>query len=287
MKNQHSPIFKVIFRKGLAERNRLPLEHVIRTLQELDAAIREVGREVQKARGVENPTGDFGLELLAGRGGFIFRKGSLQALSAATRDLENAAIAVTRVIHTADLLDRKQPASLEPSVAPVIHRFARLSGWQRETKTELKLEWLKPGERAIAARFGEAAIQTIDSISAPDMIVEAVTLFGKLRQLKDLTKELDEEGNAFWGELVTDGGESWRIRFPNAELRNVLPLFRKQVAVTGDAKYFQARNPRLDAKKIALDAERDYTAAFDKYQGSDADDFGDIEVQDLLKELRG
>jgi hypothetical protein len=56
--------------------------------------------------------------------------------------------------------------------------------------------------------------------------------------------------------------------------------------VTGDATYFKANNPRLIADRIVADPERDYLAAFDKHQGSDAAIFGDTDVQELLKEIR-
>lgn len=285
-KHPDSAVFTVIFRKGMAERNRLPIEHVIRTLQELDELIKEVGRQVQRERGIENPTGDFGVELLAGRTGIVFHKGSLKASAALTQDLASAEIAVKRVMETANFLQKKQPASIDPSGAPIIRRLARLSGWQRKDRTELRLEWKKTGQRMKAAKFGEIAIQTIESISAADMVVEGMTLYGKLRELKDRTKEPDEEGQGFWGELATDSGETWRVYFTNADLQRVLPLFRKQVVITGDATYFKAYNPRLIARSIVKDADRDYVAAFDKYEGSDANDFGDTEVEELLKELR-
>lgn len=285
-KHSDSAVFTIVFRKGLAERNRLPLEHVIRTLQELDELIKEVGRQVQRERGKENPTGDFGVELLAGRTGLVFQKGSLKASAAVTQDLDSAEIAVTRVMDTANLLQRKQPASIDPSGAPIIRRFARLIGAQRKDRTELRLEWKKPGQRLKAAKFGEAAIQTIESISAAEMTIEGLTLYGKLRELKDRTIEPDDEGKGFWGELLTDAGEHWRILFANAALEKVLPLFRKQVVVTGDAKYFRAYNPRLNAHNIEKDIDRDYVAAFDKYEGSDAKDFGNADVEELLRELR-
>lgn len=284
-RHSDAALFTIIFRKGLADRKRLPMAHVIRTLQEVDELIREVGRQVQKERGIENPTGDFGIELLAGRSGMVFRPGSLQAEAAVTRDIESAEIAVMRVMATADLLEKKQPGSIEPAHALIIRRFARISGFQREDKTELRLEWRKVGQRTKTAKFSEAGIETIDSISGVGFTVESITLYGKLRELKDRTK-IDEEGKHFWGELVADNGEVWRIFFSTSDLPQVLPLFRKQVAVTGDATYFKANNPRLIAERIVADPERDYLAAFDKHRGSDAELFGDTDVQELLKELR-
>jgi hypothetical protein len=285
-KQLDTAILTIILRKGLAERNRLPLEHVIRTLQEIDELLKEVGRQVQRERGVENATGDFGIELLTGRGGIAFQKGSVKATAAITRDIEYADIAVSRVIDTANALERKQPGSIDPSGASVIRHFARMSGWQQKDKTELRLEWKKSGARMKVAQFGEVGIQTIESLSAADLKIENITIFGKLRELKDLSKQPDEEGSAFWGELLADNGEIWRVKFANADLKRVLPMFRKQVAVTGDAAYFKARNPRLSARLIELDPDRDYVAAFDKYEGSDANIFGDSSVEELLKELR-
>ena len=110
-KHSDNAVFAIVFRKGLAERNRLPLEHVIGTLQELDELIKEVGRQVQRERGKENPPGDFGVELLAGRSGLVFQKGSLKASAAVTQDLDSAEIAFTRVMNTANLLQKKQPAT--------------------------------------------------------------------------------------------------------------------------------------------------------------------------------
>jgi hypothetical protein len=284
-KTPETAVFTVTFRKGLADRHRLPLDHVIRTLQELDSLIRELGRQVQRERGVEHPTGDFGIELLAGPSGVVFRKGSLKAAAAVTKDLDNADIALARLMATADLLEKKQPASIDMSGAPIIRHFARISGVQKQDHTELKFEWKKQGARVKSAKFTDIGIQTIESISATGFTVEQITLYGKLRELVDLTKE-DEEGKAFWGELVTDNGESWRVKFADSDLRNVLPLFRHQVAITGDATYFKAKNPRLVAQRVIPDPERDYVGAFDKYHGSDGDVFGETEVSELLKELR-
>jgi len=284
-KHSDAATFTIIFRKGLADRMRLPLSHVIRTLQEVDELIREVGRQVQKERGIKEPTGDFGIELLAGKSGMVFKRGSLRAENAVTRDIDSAQIAISRVLNTADMLEKKQPASIEPSSATIIRRFARISGYQREDRTELGMEWRKVGQRTKTAKFTEAGIETVESISGAGFTVESITLYGKLRELKDNAK-IDEQGKYNWGELVADSGEVWRVRFPVSKLTEVLPLFSKQVMVTGDAKYFKANNPRLIAEKIVADPDRDYVAAFDKHQGSDAAIFGDTDVQELLKEIR-
>jgi hypothetical protein len=284
-KYSDAAIFTIIFRKGLADRRRLPLSHVIRTLQEVDELIREVGKQVQKERGIKEPTGDFGIELLAGRSGMVFKAGSLRAENAVTRDLDSAQIVMARVLDTADLLEKQKPPSIDPANAPIIRRFARISGYQREDRTELGMEWRKAGQRTKTAKFTEAGIETIESISGAGFTVESVTLYGKLRELKDKSK-IDEEGKFIWGELVADNSEVWRVRFPVSKLTEVLPLFSKQVMVTGDATYFKANNPRLIADRIVADPERDYLAAFDKHQGSDAAIFGDTDVQELLKEIR-
>jgi hypothetical protein len=58
-KTDDATTFTLIFRKGLADRNRLPIEQVIKTLQEFREMMREVGQQVQRRKGVENPDGDF------------------------------------------------------------------------------------------------------------------------------------------------------------------------------------------------------------------------------------
>jgi len=281
-----TPRFTVSLSKGLADRHRLPWDHVVRTLQEFGDLLRDVGQQVQRDKGVENPTGDFGIELLAGKGGFVFRKGSLQTAATITRDTENGVIAVTRVIQAANMLEKKKPETIDPSYAPILRRFARISGLQREDRTELKIKLLEPGKRTKQAVFGEKGIATIDSLSAAGLTLENVTVYGKLRELKDRSRE-EEGGTVFWGELFAENGEIWRVQFGVERLKAVLPLFRRQVVITGDATYFKANNPRLIAKSVDLDPDRDYLKAFDNLQNSFAEVFGDSDVGDLLKEIRG
>jgi hypothetical protein len=62
----------------------------------------DAGRELLKERGVEQPTSDFGLELVADESGVTFHKGSLRATVAITRDIEigvRAAQAVLATVH--------------------------------------------------------------------------------------------------------------------------------------------------------------------------------------------
>src|SRR5436190_20812510 len=82
-------IFSIVFKKGLANRHRLPLDHVITTLQQIQNMIRDVGRKIQRDAG-EEPTGDFGIELLAGGTGLGFQKGSLQTDAVVTKNFEMA-----------------------------------------------------------------------------------------------------------------------------------------------------------------------------------------------------
>jgi len=278
--------FTLTLSKGLADRHRLPYDHVVRTLQEFGELLREVGQQVQHDKGIENPSGDFGIELLTNKGGFIFGKGSVKAVAAITRDTQNGVTAVTRVIHAAKMLERSKPETIDPSYAPILRRFARISGLQRQDKTELNIKLNEPGKKMKQAVFGERGIATIDSLSAAGLTLENVTLYGKLRELKDRSKE-EEGGDTFWGELIAENGEIWRVQFSSDRLKAVLPLFRRQVVITGDATYFKANNPRLVAKSIDPDLERDYEKAFDSLQESYGDVLGDADVGELLKEIRG
>ena len=42
----NSPIFSIVFKRGMADKHRLPLGHVIATLNEIEKMIREVGIQV-------------------------------------------------------------------------------------------------------------------------------------------------------------------------------------------------------------------------------------------------
>ncbi len=119
------------------------------------------------------------------------------------------------------------------------------------------------------------------------MRVEGLQLFGRLRQLNDRSRTENTDGH-FWGELVTDAGDVWRLRFSADLLSRVLPLFMKQVSITGDATYFgPAKNPRLAVRFVKADPERDYVKAFDAFRESGVELFGPAITEELLAELYG
>ena len=87
------PVFTVKLIEGLADRNRLPLDHVIRVLTEIKSLVEEVGKRLQRERGEEKASGNFGLELDAG-----IKAGSVQADILITRDVNTGVDAATHVI---------------------------------------------------------------------------------------------------------------------------------------------------------------------------------------------
>ena len=91
---------------------------------------------------------------------------------------------------------------------------------------------------------------------------------------------------AFYGELVADDGNLWRIEFKAADVERAASLFRRQVFVTGDATYFRALHPKIVAREFGPEQERDYEAAFDELFGSSPELKG-IALADLVAELRG
>src|SRR5688500_13548357 len=101
-------VFSIVFKMGLAERNRLPLDYVITTLQHIQNMIRGYGRQIQRDAGVEYHDADFGIELLGGKSGIAFRKGSLATSAAITRNVEQGILAINTLIKTTDVL-QKQP----------------------------------------------------------------------------------------------------------------------------------------------------------------------------------
>ena len=290
MAKNGNTLFTVKLAKGLAERKRLPLEHVISVLDELRQLITEIGKQVQRRKGVVRATGDFGLELVAGEKGIAFRPGSVQANIAVTERPGTGFKVIQSVIKTVELLDSEDfpEASADQQIdRRMIHHLSRIARIQKSDKTEMRLSIVRPGqEKAIVATFGSNAIQAVQSLQAATFRVEDTVLYGKLFQLIDKTADEDEE-KGFWGELKTDAGETWRIHFRRAEdLEAVIPLFRKQVKATGSAVYYRLHHPKLICKTIELDKDRDLEAAFDELYGCDKNLYK-TDLHSILKELHG
>jgi hypothetical protein len=172
----------------------------------------------------------------------------------------------------------------EPEEAAIARRMYKIGELQREAKTELAVQVKVNRERARTATLNERAIVRLETMNTPLMRVGGVTLYGRLRQLNDRSKD-EDGGKYFWGELVTDASETWRIRFPSESVQRVLPLFRHQVCVFGDATYFGSKSPRLDVQDFHQDEERDYLAAFDSFRTTGEQLFGEVNSEELLKEL--
>jgi len=285
MRKTGETIFSIVFKKGLAEKNRLPLNHVISTLREIDSMIRDVGRKVQREAGVEKPDGDFGIELLAGATGLAFQKGSFKTASAITRDIPNGTETLTRIINTTDVIERKKVLSVDDFRAPVLRGLAVISNIQEKDKTELNIQLTKQGRITDHTKFSEKGIKAIRGMSAAEFAIESLTLYGKLRGLTDRSKT--EEEDDIWGELLEDNGNKWRIKFHPSDLGKAQELFTKQVEVFGNATYFKTKFPRIDVKAIAEDKNRDYVAAFDRFSQDYGDVFGDRDPEQIIKDIRG
>jgi len=292
MASKDSVVFSIVFKKGRAEKNRLPLEDVIATLQQIQQMIRDCGRQIQRDAGIENPDGDFGIELLAGRTGLMFRKGSLKTAAALTQDIPHGILAINTLIDTTDVLERRpknQKNIVTPDYAePILRRLPRISEIQRENGTELHLALSQNRQILNSSKLGEKGRETLKRFDAPEVGIEAITLYGRLRELRDKSKSTDEENKGhFWGELQEDSGRIWRIRFKDKDEARVLQLFRKQVEVTGNATYFRTNAPRVDAAEIDEDVMPDYLAAYERFNSAYRDVLGDRDTQDILDEARG
>jgi len=245
--------------------------------------IEEAGRQIQRERGIEQPSGDFGLELVAG-----FKKGSFEANIAITRGLQFARVAAEKIIHAVNWLERmpEKPSAKEPDLAiQVVKHVNRIGKIQKSDKTEMRFE-LKNGRKKAEAIFTQAGISATESLRAPHFEMEGVSLYGKLYELRDSKPEQEEEGRFFWGELYRDNGELWRVRFGNADIDKVTGLFRKQVLITGKAVYYRAQTPKVVVDEITQDVERDYESAFDELYGCNKKVY-DADLKTLLKEIRG
>lgn len=283
-----SPVFVVRLEKGLADRQRLPLQHVISMLEEVRQMIGEAGREIQREMGFERPSGDFGLELVAGSRGILFRPGSVQAHIAITQDVQLGVLAAERVVNLVDRLGKKDLQEIDdPTEKQIVRRLNRIAKFQRTDKTELVMAVQKPSVQMVEqAIFGDAAIDKIRSLQTPVFEMEGLTVFGKLYELRDRDEEDEENDRGFWGELRRENSETWRIQFASSDTEKAVSLFRKQVAVTGLAKYYRIANPKLVVRDIVPDIERDYETAFDELFGSARETLG-TDAQALLREMRG
>jgi len=246
--------------------------------------IREVGRKVQQENGVEEPDGDFGVELLAGATGLAFQKGSVKTAAALTKDIPNGFETLTRIIQTTDVIERKRNVSVDEFGAPVVRRLATISTFQEKNHTELQLQ-VRQGQRKEGARFSERGVSAIKEFGTAEFAVESVTLYGKLRKLTDISRVEDQDD--IWGELWEDNGDKWRIKFHPTDFEKARKLFTKQVVVFGDASYFKTKFPRIDVKDISEEKKRDYVAAFDRFSQEYEPIFGNRDPQKILKDIRG
>jgi hypothetical protein len=268
-KNIDDPVITVKLRKGLADRNRLPLGHFLAVLEEFRQMLSAVGRRLQGERGVQLPAGDFGLEIIANPEGIAVHPGSVWSPLAITSNAGIGVLAAQEVIRTLNALEQDD-GILEPGRAldrELIRRVARVARIQKADKLELEVSIQRPGfAEPLTATFGTAGIASIRALQTPTFEVEGMSLYGKLVELLDRDPS-DEDGKGFWGELRRENGDSWRVQFRTTDVDNGTRLFRKQVVVTGRAVYYRVATPKLVAGSIDADAERDYEAAFDELVG--------------------
>jgi hypothetical protein len=281
-----APVLIVKLQKGLADRQMLPLEHVIRVLEEVRQMVLDAGRQIERETGIEKDTG-FGLELLAGKRGLLFQGGSVQAQIAITANTQTGILAARQLVNTVNSLERGKYSPEGEADKSIVRRLNRIAKIQQTDKTEMQLAIARPGAATIKEKavFGEAAAATAWSIQAPVFQMQQMVLYGKLNELKDADAEDDEREHGFWGELRRENGEAWRIQFKATDTENASSLFRKQVMVRGLAKYYRIATPKLIAEDIAPDTERDYEQAFDELFGCDREAYP-LDLASTLKQMR-
>jgi len=291
MSKSDETLFTVKLEKGLADRKRLPLAHVLGVLDELRQLITEIGKDLQRRRGTTSPTGDFGLELIAGEKGIAFKAGSVQASIALTERPGTGFKAIQSVLQTINLLDSEdfpEAAADQQIDRRVIRRLSRIADIQRRDHTQMRLSIARPNlAKPITATFGSNGASAVRSLQAPTFRVEGTVLYGKLFELVDrISADEEKEEQGFWGQLTADDGETWRVRFRAGEEERATTSFRKQVKLTGTAVYYRIAHPKLICEIIERDAERNYEAAFDELFGCDKHIYK-ADLQTRLKQLHG
>lgn len=280
-----NPTFSIVFKKGKANQNRLPLGHVLSTLREIEGMIREVGQRVQQENGAVEADGDFGIELLANKDGIAFKKGSVVAEAVLTRDLKNGLETIGKIMDLTDSVEKKALRAVDQNGEAVLRRLTTISKYQEKDKTELHLGLDVEQKHVKQTVLSQKGIHVLRELGKAELEVEAITLYGKLKKLADFSVE--DEPKYFWGELREDSGSEWRVRFHISDLSRVQKLFTRQVVIAGNATYFKTKNPRVDARDIAEEKPRNYLAAFDNFRKGYREVFGDMDPADLIKDARG
>src|ERR1039457_1367495 len=131
------PVLIVKLQKGLADRQRLPLDHVIRVLEEVRQMVIDAGRELQQDMGLDKPKGDFGLEILAGAGGVVFRKGSVQARIGGRTTVQTGVMAACKIVNAINSLGKKKFAVAYEADRQIIRRLSGIASIHETDKTEM------------------------------------------------------------------------------------------------------------------------------------------------------
>ena len=291
----NEPIITVKLQRGLADRRRLPMEHVLKVLEEFRHMINEVGQEVEQELGLERGSTNFGLELLANSRGKVFRGGSVTAQIAITSNAQNGLLAVQKVLETVNTLRHRRTSTRVNGSGELDHRILRrlnrIADIQETDKTEMQIAITRPAfgdskSKREKATFNQVAIDRIRSLQEPIFTEDGLNVYGKLYELRDRSMG-EETTKSFWGELRRENGEVWRLQFRAEDASKIASLFTQQISVIGKAVYYRAQNPKLVVETIAIDEERDYEKAFDELYGCNREAYGNTDLKTLLKRMHG
>lgn len=108
---------------------------------------------------------------------------------------EIALTAAKREAEIKDLTERengtrgpKKPETEEQRLEPVYRRLSRISPMQEKDGTELRLQLVQKGQIKETANFSERGIKVLKELGSTEFAVEAVTLYGRLRKLTDMSR---------------------------------------------------------------------------------------------------
>lgn len=260
-----NPALQVRLRKGLAERNRLPLSTVLKILEECRLLINAFARRHSSDTEV-----DLQLEIVGSAPGEAFQSGSLQTIISAGAHPVIAAQAIGELVSHLTRIEANDVsfAHGDSEGAEILRHFYKIGLYQEKVQSELQLSVVGVnGNSPTAATLSAEAMATVRSLQTPNAEVKGIQVYGKLMELREI-REDDDHGRGFQGDLLRDGGDRWRIRFREDQQSTATQLFRKRVVVFGDVKYFQTRSPLLAVQRIDLDEPKNYLAAFEKFVGS-------------------
>ncbi len=238
--SMQNPALKVRLRKGLAERNRLPLTTMLKILEECRLLVNEFARRHSAGKDI-----DLQLEIVGSPNGDAFQAGSLQACISAGAHPEIAALAMNEVIGQLVRIERNDISFVhgDAGAAEIVRRFYRIGLQQEKVSSELELSMLGSGEAGYSCgNLTAEGMKSVRSLQTPNAEVRGIQIYGKLMVLRDIMKAttMGVDLSASCQEMAGNSGE-----YVSGKTSKVSPG-----NCSGKASSFGERTPKEHTRRL-------------------------------------